>query len=934
MKMSFPFLAALLFTVPMTSAQAQEDLVAFHAKEIHLYGGGVLENGWLLVQDGKVVGGVEDEEALPPFVEVVDFGEKIVIPGLIAADAPLTGAGNQGDHALGAHRRAWDDYSPFEDLNKALERGITTVYLSPDRNRLVGGRGAVVKTAGSRRVLRKTSDLRVSLESSAFSPPSFFRPPVPPTSENPIRPATPQAADSLAGAAMALRESAQLALSGATDPHSMAFAEAIRTKASLRIVVDSVAGIRVATDLAKEWGMPLILETSKDLDSTLPLPAEVTSLIVQTPLRMSFGPPSSRGDDSLPYLGDVVVPGSAARWTWLWEASLASLRSPRNEKSEATVLNRITSRAARVLGVQNSVGTLLPGQDADFVVMDGALLDSANSVHRVFIDGQSVWQRPERMKGGTVLRAGTLWTGLGAPITGGAEVLIQNGKIVAAGKVVPHPAGAEVRDAGSDAHMTPGFVDAGNHYKVGSSADPSALLGLLGVNARFHTAWRTMAAGGVTTAVVGPSRGLDTGAQYFAVKTGAVLPKDAWVKDHHVVRFDYGRTNRADLAEKVQSSLKRGKKYAEKWTKWRDERAKWEKENAQKTLDTRRQEENDLRKRLAQGAAPEKNVDEKEDVVEEDVEEKEEKDTDPLNGVWEGVIEHEMIPEPVPLTARLYHDGNTVIGVFSSPMAPDEEEAELEGEWDAASKTITFSIPTEMGDVVIRGEIDGPDHMAVHVELEGIGAVDFEMNRTEIEEASAAPVRKKRKKKEDGPAEPEKDPRLEGMRALLEGRGVAVVRVSRVDEARTVLQNFAREKIPVHLEGLSPTIEAIALLKEFQAGVVVDSDLIQRKENVDYVPAAVFHQHGIPTAIQSQSWETQAGSLPEVLAMAVRHGLGVEVALQSVTYGAATMLGLSHQVGSLTSGMDADVVVHSGTPFALSTRILHVFAQGEEVVAP
>ena len=933
MKMSFPFLAALLFAVPISSAGAQEDLVAFHAKEIHLYGGGVLKNGWLLVQEGKVVGGVEHEEALPPFVEVVDFGENIMIPGLVAADAPLTGSVNQGDHALGAHRRAWDDYSPFQDFNKALERGITTVYLSPDRNRLVGGRGAVVKTAGSHRVLRKTSDLRVSLEGSAFSPPSFFRPPVPPTSENPIRPATPQAADSLAGAAMALRESAQAALAGATDPHSLAFAEAIQSKASLRIVVDSVAGIRVATDLAKEWGMPLILETSKDLDARIPLPAEVTSLIVQAPLRMGFGQPSFREDDSMPYLGDVVVPGSAARWTWLWEASLASLNL-RNEKNAAAAsLNRITSRAARVLGVQDSVGTLLPGQDADFVVMDGALLDSANSVRRVFIDGQSVWERPDRMQGSTVLRAGTLWTGLGAPITGGAEVLIQDGKIVAAGKIVPHPAGAEVMDAGPDAHITPGFVDAGNHYSVGSNADPSALLGLLGVNARFHTAWRNMAAGGVTTAVLGPSRASDTGARYFAVKTGAVLPEDAWVQGHDVVRFDFGRTNRADLVGKIQSALKRGKKYAEKWSKWWEERAKWEKENAEKTLESRREKEKDLRMRLAQGAAPEKKVEEKKEEVEKEEEKKEEKAADPLNGVWEGLIEHEMIPEPLPLTARIHHDGGTVIGLFSTPMAPGEEE-ELEGEWDESSKTILFSIPTEMGNVEIRGEIDGPDHMAVHIELEGIGAVDFEMNRTEIEEAGAAPVRKKRKKKEDGPSAPEIDPKLEGMRALLEGRGVAVVRVSRVDEARAVLQNFSAEKIPIQLEGLSPTDEVIELLKEYQAGVVVDPDLIQRKENVDYVPAAIFHQHGVSTAIQSKSWGAQAGSLSEVLTMAVRHGLGAEVALQSVTYGAATLLGLSHQVGSLASGMDADVVVHSGAPFALSTRILQVFANGEEVVAP
>ena len=933
--MNFVWLFAGLTFLAGTPQEPEPSLVAYHAKSIHLYGGGILDNGWLLVENGKVVGAIEHDYALPPFVEVVDFGDRTIVPGFVAADSPLTGSGNQGDHALGAHRRAWDSYSPYQDMSKALERGITTVYLSPDRNRLVGGRGAVVKTAGTNRVLNRVGDLRISLESSALNPPSFYRPPVPPTSENPIGPARPQAADSLAGAAMALRESAQRALAGADDAHSVAFAEAIRSKVSLRVTVDSTAGARIAGQLARDWDVPLILESSSRADvdvSNLDLSQALQ--VTRVPLHLNLSKPSKRNEDYARYWENAVVPGREGRWTWLVEAALALKVASPNSQNYWTKrgLSSITFGPANLLGVGARVGRLLPGFDADFVVLEGELFDPASSVRQVFIDGTSVWQRTERREGGTVLQAGTLWTAHG-PMTGGVEVLLQDGKIVSAGHRAPHPAGSRIVNYGADAHLTAGFVDTGNHFGVGSRVDPEAVLGMLGVSARFDDSWRAMAAEGMTTVVLGPSRISDTGTRFHAVKTGAVLPEEAWVDDRDIVRFDFSGINRAEVSGKISRSLSKGKKYADKWVKWREERAKWEKEAAEKSKTEREESELELRKRLVQGAAPVEKEEVKEEVVEEE-EEVEKKEVDPLNGVWEGTIEHEMIPEPVPLVARFHHDGATVIGLFSSPMDPSGSEEELEGEWDEKAKTLLFTIPTEMGEVIIKGEIDAPDHMLVNVELAAIGSVDFEMNRTEIEEEGAAPIRKKRKKKDDGPSEPDMDLGLEGYRALYEGRGVAVLRVGRIATARTAVNAFAKAKIPVVLEGIGTNEEVIALARQRNIGVIVGPPFMDREDAVDFVAAAQLRQRGIKTALQSGAFSTQAGTLPAVVAMAVRHGFGAEDALASLTYDAADLLGLSHRIGRLAPGLDGDVVVHSGPPFALSTSITHVFVNGEEVIAP
>ena len=68
-----------------------------------------------------------------------------------------------------------------------------------------------------------------------------------------------------------------------------------------------------------------------------------------------------------------------------------------------------------------------------------------------------------------------------------------------------------------------------------------------------------------------------------------------------------------------------------------------------------------------------------------------------------------------------------------------------------------------------------------------------------------------------------------------------------------------------------------------------------------------------------------------VLSMAARHGLGAEQALESLTSGAARMLGLDSRVGRLAPGLDGDLVVHSGPPLDLRTHILRVFVNGKEV---
>ncbi|MHC4823192.1 MAG: amidohydrolase family protein [Planctomycetota bacterium] len=925
--------------------QGEGPATAYHAAVIHTADkGGAVMDGYLVVQDGKIAGIVEKAEDLPPLVPMVELGSAQIMPGLVAADTTVTGTSGQGDRTMAAHVSAADGFDPWMDQSKILERGITTYYLSPDRSRLIGGRGGVVKSGSAASLLDPRGDLRVNLTPAAWNPPDYFRPPIPPTAENPLLPAIDQAPNSRPGAMLALRQAyAEVQEGGDLGPNEAGLQEYFSSDAPLRLVVDTADEAASALDLAKSWGRRPILDGLGQADAESMaslLQAQRATILFEVPLFGSMPnldvnwdfPASEMLAKLSPHADIALRSGRYGRWTWLLEAAAVATGYG---LSEEDALRGITTVPAQMLGLGQQVGRLATGFDADFVVLDSAPLDAAASVQRVYVEGSLVWSR-EGIKAlrseAVVVRAGTLWTGDGAPLEGGVEVLLEDGRIIAAGHTVPHPAGARVVNAGADAHITPGFIDARGYLGTNGArtVDARVDLGALADGSYFSDLWRPVAQAGITSMVLGPRTLSASGNRASLVKTAAGAEGGS-LADRFVVFFDARSTDRAAKSGDLGKQLKKGKSYFDKWEKYRAERATWEEEAATKASTTRVEEEKALRLRLAQGSAAkveEEVVEEEEEVVEEEVEEA--KPVDPVNGLWEGTIEHEMLPEPVDVMARLHHEGKQLTGIFSSPMAPGEE-AELEGTFE--DNAIHFEIPTEVGNVTIDGTIDAPDSMSVKIELAGFGSAEFVMTRTEVEEEGAAPIARKRTKKDDGPQPPDKDWRLEGARAMFEGRARAVVAASRRDEIEQVLAVFAEYELPVQLMYAEEALDLQDRLRAQGVGVVVSAAVTKREENVDIVPAASFHAAGIPVAFQSDS-TLGARFLPNLLTMATRYGLGAEQALAGLTSSTADMLGVADRIGRVKPGLDGDLVIFQGHPFALQSKVTHVFVNGHEVPQP
>jgi len=66
-------------------------------------------------------------------------------------------------------------------------------------------------------------------------------------------------------------------------------------------------------------------------------------------------------------------------------------------------------------------------------------------------------------------------------------------------------------------------------------------------------------------------------------------------------------------------------------------------------------------------------------------------------------------------------------------------------------------------------------------------------------------------------------------------------------------------------------------------------------------------------------------------AIAVKHGLDRETALRALTINPARIVGIADRVGSIAPGKDADLVIWSGDPLDVQSRVERAFVDGEEI---
>lgn len=387
-----------------------KNLLAIINGEIHTATQKEPLKGTILVEDGKIAG--IGAVAVPPEADVIDAAGAAVYPGFIDPHTHL-GVSEQGfgwegrdynemTDPVTAHLRALDAINPEEDgYREAVEAGITTVMSAPGSANILGGSTVVLKTGGGflhQRVLRENAGIKAAL------------------GENPKRvysgakktPSTRMASAAILREALvgAKNYLAKLEAAGEDaekrpprDLKAEVLIPVLKREIPLRMHAHRADDIATALRIAKEFEINLTLEHASEAHL---LADKVVASGFPAIVGPSLGAPGKvetqkKTLDAVKILSEAGV--TVALTTdhpvlniyQLLHAAAAVVRE--TGMDEYHVLRCITVNAAKILGVQERVGSLEVGKDADLVIIDGHPFDYLARVLYTIIDGKIIYPR-------------------------------------------------------------------------------------------------------------------------------------------------------------------------------------------------------------------------------------------------------------------------------------------------------------------------------------------------------------------------------------------------------------------------------------------------------------------------------------------------------------------------------------------------------------
>ncbi|OLS20743.1 MAG: N-substituted formamide deformylase precursor [Candidatus Heimdallarchaeota archaeon LC_2] len=402
---------------------------AFVGAKIHTMEGEPIENAILIIDGSSIV--EVGENLSTDGYEVIDCKGMEITPGLIDAHShvglweegvspgPAVGDGNETSEAIVPYLRSMDSIFP-EDLgfDDARKGGVTTMGLTHGSANPIGGQFCVVKSRGhviDEMVIREPAGVKMAM------------------GENPKRVGVnnKRAPHTRMAVAYLIRKSFYETLDYAQkwegyykkiksieegddenkkkndlpskpeyDLGKEILLKVLNREIPIRCHSHRADDIRTAIRLSEEFGYKLVIDHATESSKIKEIIAEKNLPCVIGPL---FGTRVKRElvNKSLKTPGIMVKAGVMVCITT--DAPVIPIDGLRDTVVMAIreglpadrALETITLNPAKVLNVDDRVGSLKAGKDADFVIFDGDPFDVRNRVLKTYIDGDLVYEYSE-----------------------------------------------------------------------------------------------------------------------------------------------------------------------------------------------------------------------------------------------------------------------------------------------------------------------------------------------------------------------------------------------------------------------------------------------------------------------------------------------------------------------------------------------------------
>ena len=403
-------LSSLVALVFSASIAAQERATAFTNARIIPISGSPIEQGILLIQNGKITAvGDARTVRLSSNVVTVDMAGKTLMPGLIDTHSHIGGpAGADGSAPIQPDVRILDSVNPSAaGIQRAQAGGITTVNVMPGSGHLDSGQTLYLKLRDD---AVKIDDLLIFDKDGKYAGGIKFA-----NGTNPIRttggsfPGTRARSAALVRdqfiRAREYRDKVKAAGSDKSKlpPRDLAMETLVEVLDGKRVVhfhTHRHDDIMTALRLQKEFGFRIVLqhvsEAWKVADEIAKAKAPASIIMIDSPggkletmdVSFSNGAALEKAGALTGFHTDDGITDS--RW-FLRSAGMAVRAGMSREKA----LYGFTMAGAIMLDLQDRIGSLEPGKDADFIVLSGDPLSVYTKVLETWVEGKKVFDRAD-----------------------------------------------------------------------------------------------------------------------------------------------------------------------------------------------------------------------------------------------------------------------------------------------------------------------------------------------------------------------------------------------------------------------------------------------------------------------------------------------------------------------------------------------------------
>lgn len=399
---------SFLFLFCFYSMQAQEKTTAVTGAKIITVTGETFENGVLLFKDGIITSvGNKADVSIPADALVVDAAGKVIMPGLVDTHSHVGGVSG-GDRSSSTHPdvRTLDGIDPMSDsFWRARAGGITTLNIMSGSGHLMSGQTVYVKS----RIAKTMEEILFCKDplneicgglKMANGTNSIGASPFPGTrakSAAIIRQLFIKAKEYQKKIAEAKGDATKMPK---RDLEMETLVQVLEGKRIVQHHTHKAEDILTVLRIANEFGYKVVLHHVSEgwmvADEIAKAKAPCSIIMIDSPggkleaknLLLKNGGILEKAGVDVAYHTDDYITDSRL---FLRSAALGLRAGLSRQKA----LESVTIAGARMLGLENRVGSLELGKDADFIILSGDPFSVYSHIEQTWIDGKIVFNRSD-----------------------------------------------------------------------------------------------------------------------------------------------------------------------------------------------------------------------------------------------------------------------------------------------------------------------------------------------------------------------------------------------------------------------------------------------------------------------------------------------------------------------------------------------------------